>query len=381
MQEEPLARRNRELTILNAIAETLNKTADLDEILRTSLSKLAELFDLPTAWIWLLHEETAYSYLAAAQNLPPALNNRPERMEGLCHCLETYLAGDLAGAANINFITCSRLRYLEDTEGLKYHTSVPLYANDKKLGVLNVASTDWRELSQEDLRLLHTAGDMLSMAIERARLYNQSRQLGALEERNRLAREIHDTLAQGLTGIAMNLEAVDAMIDSGKTPEDIQHFVQAAMRMTRASLDEARRSVLDLRAASLDGKSLPEALNDLAEVYRKNLKLHIVVTTVGNHQPLPARIEVGLFRVAQEALVNAQKHAEANSVSVMLKMQPEQVQLVVQDDGRGFEPDSIPPGRFGLIGLNERVKLMGGALEIQSSQGQGTRLAVTVPLS
>ncbi len=381
MQEEPLARRNRELTILNAIAETLNKTADLDQILRTSLSKLAELFDLPTAWIWLLHEETAYSYLAAAQNLPPALNNRPERMEGLCHCLETYLAGDLAGAANINFITCSRLRYLEDTEGLKYHTSVPLYANDKKLGVLNVASTDWRELSQEDLRLLHTAGDMLSMAIERARLYNQSRQLGALEERNRLAREIHDTLAQGLTGIAMNLEAVDAMIDSGKTPEDIQHFVQAAMRMTRASLDEARRSVLDLRAASLDGKSLPEALNDLAEVYRKNWKLHIVVTTVGNHQPLPARIEVGLFRVAQEALVNAQKHAEANSVSVMLKMQPEQVQLVVQDDGRGFEPDSIPPGRFGLIGLNERVKLMGGALEIQSSQGQGTRLAVTVPLS
>jgi two-component system NarL family sensor kinase len=381
MSEAPLSRRNRELMILNTIAETLNKTADLDQILRTSLSKLAELFDLHTAWIWLLQDDTASSYLAAAQNLPPALKTRPERMEGSCHCLDTYMSGDMEGAANINVIACSRLKFLDGTQGLQYHTSIPLYANEKKLGILNVASTGWQELSKEDLRLLHTAGDMLSMAIERARLYNQSRTLGALEERNRLAREIHDTLAQGLTAVAMNLETVDALIETGKPTEAYIGYLQAAIQLTRSSLEEARRSVMDLRAAPLEGRTLPEALNALADGYRKTWNLHTVVTTVGQNQPLPPRVEVGLYRIAQEALSNAHKHADASAVSLKLKLQPERVQMVVQDNGSGFELDHIPEDRFGLIGLNERVKLLGGKLEIQTSDGDGTRISVMVPFN
>ncbi len=99
-----------------------------------------------------------------------------------------------------NVVTCSRLKNLVDgTDGLRYHASIPLYAHGKQLGVLNVASTDWRELSQEDLQLLYTVGDLLGIAVERARLFARSAHLGALEERNRLARELHDTLAQGLT--------------------------------------------------------------------------------------------------------------------------------------------------------------------------------------
>ena len=380
MPEEPLSRRNRELTILNDIAETLNRSANLEQILKISLGLLAELFELHTAWIWLLKENSETPYLAAAQNLPPALRDRPERMEGFCYCLDTYLAGDLEGAANINVITCSRLKFLEDTEGLRYHTSIPLYANEKKLGVLNVASTGWQELSEEDLRLLHTAGDMLGMAIERASLFEKSRQLGAIEERNRLAREIHDTLAQGLTAIAMNLETVDALIESGRPHEDYHDYLRSALDMTRSSLDEARRSVMDLRAVPLEDKSLSEALTALADSYRKEWNLHAVVTAVGKHQPLPARIEIGLYRVAQEALANAQRHAEANSVSLHLKMHPDQVQLIIQDDGRGFSTEAIPSDRFGLIGLNERVRLMGGSLEIQTAEGKGTRLSVLVPL-
>src|SRR5579859_326149 len=200
---DKLRQRNHELSILNTIAEALNREIDLTRALHSMLAHVADLFDLRTGWIWLMDEQ-GESYLAVAQNLPPALATAPERMSGSCYCLDTYRTGDLGGAANVNVIACSRLKDLLDgTAGLRYHASIPLYAHGKQLGVLNVASPDWRELSADDLRLLYTIGDLLSIAIERARLFAHSSELGALKERNRLAREIHDTLAQGLAAIAL----------------------------------------------------------------------------------------------------------------------------------------------------------------------------------
>ncbi len=377
--EDPLAHRNRELSVLYALAEVLNRTPDLEEILGAALAKLADLFDLHTAWIWLLDADKANPYLAAAQHLPTGLKSSPERMGGSCFCLDTYAAGDLEGAANINFITCSRLQYLEDTDGLRYHTSVPLYADEKKLGVLNVASADWRELSDDDLQLLHTAGDILSIAIERARLFNRSRQLGALEERNRLAREIHDTLAQGLTAIAMNLENVDDLLADGRDPAAARATVRSALQLTRGTLEEARRSVQDLRASPLEDRSLTEALHELAESYRRQWKMHVVIASVGKPQRLPARIELALFRIAQEALTNAQRHAAAEEVTIQVRTTEGQTRLIIFDNGRGFDPGKLEDGRFGLIGMNERVRLIGGTLEIQSTPGEGTRLVVSVP--
>ncbi len=215
---EKLQRRNRELSILNTIAEALNRENDLDRALQTTLEQVAKLFDLQTGWIWLMEGDTPY--LAIALHLPPALIEHPELMDGeeYCHCLDTYKRGDLSGAANVNIVTCTRLKGLiGDTDGLRYHASIPLYAHGKKLGMLNVVSKDWDKLSPDDLKLLYTIGDLLSIAIERARLFSESIQFGAAEERNRLAREIHDTLAQGLTAIALQLEAADALLESGKS--------------------------------------------------------------------------------------------------------------------------------------------------------------------
>lgn len=371
---------NRELSILNAIAENLNGSVDLDETLRGTLAQVVELFDLQTGWVWLIQEETGGSYLAVAQNLPPALTKKPERMEGSCYCLDTYIAGDLDGAANVNVITCSRLKWLsEGTGGLRYHASIPLYAHGKKLGVLNVASRDWRELSPEDLRLINTIGDLLGIAIERARLFQQSARAGAIEERNRLAREIHDTLAQGLTGIALHLETADALIEAQADPQKIRPLIQQALKMTRASLDEARRSVLDLRAAGLENRSLAEALQALAEAYQAKLNLKVVFSVVGKHYPLPVQVETGLYRVAQEALTNIQKHANAQKISIQLVTTPNYIQLTILDDGQGFDPEKLTSGRFGLVGLNERVKLLGGKFHLQSSPGKGTRVEVVIP--
>ncbi|MFZ4657499.1 MAG: histidine kinase [Caldilineaceae bacterium] len=373
---------DRDLRILNEIAQALNRSIDLDAALQTTLAQMAALFDLHTGWIWLRNERTHEFYLAAAQNLPPALADNPARMEGWCYCLESYEEGDLAGAANVNVITCTRLKNLvQGANGLRYHASIPLYAHGKELGVLNLASTDWRELSADDLRLLYTVGDLLSIAIERARLYAHSTEVGAVEERNRLAREIHDTLAQGLSAIALQLETADALLESGQQPERIQQAIQQALYLARTNLDEARRSVLDLRAAPLEGRTLAGAITQLIQEVTVKTALTINFQAVGAQQPLPVAIEAGIYRVAQEALANIVSHAHATSADLHLLVTLETIQLTIQDNGCGFAPEAVTPNRYGLTGMNERVRLLGGQLEIQSALGAGAKVVVIVPLT
>jgi two-component system NarL family sensor kinase len=409
MTEQPshLDPRTRELTILNAVAQTLNHSVSLQAALRATLAKAAELLNLHAGWIWLLNEDNGEHYLAAAQNLPPVLAADPRKMEGWCQCVEAYLEGGLAEAENIDVITCTRLKGLaEGTNGLRYHASVPLHAYGKQIGILNVASADWRHLSDDDLSLLYTIGDMLGIAIERARLYARSQELGAVRERNRLAREIHDTLAQGLSAIALQLETADALLeralldctlaagtehghrdDSEISPpapafDGARRAVQQALTLARANLDEARRSVLDLRAAPLEGRSLAAALAGLAADSTAQAVGTTVVnlSTVGGSRPLPVSVEVGLYRVAQEAVGNSLRHAGARRVQITLTTTPSSVRLVVEDDGRGFEPHQAPTGRFGLAGMNERIGLLGGVLHIRSAPGAGTQIEATVPL-
>ena len=380
-ERENLERRNHELSVLNEIARELNRSVDLGEALGFTLSRVAELLGLRTGWIWLIEDSSSEPYLAASQNLPPALANDPRRMDGsgYCYCLDTYKKGDLEGAANVNVLTCSRLSGLIDgTGGLRYHASIPLYAGDKKLGVMNVASPDWRSLSPEELQLLYTIGDLLSIAVERARLFARSSQLGAAEERNRLAREIHDTLAQGLSATALQLESADALLDSN--PQRAREPLRRALSLTRSNLEEARRSVLDLRAAPLENRPLSEALKALVDRWEAETGIGARFSAVNGSRPLPSRVEAALYRICQEALTNVARHAEAGRVGVRLVATPQQVRLSVEDDGRGFDPSGVPGDRHGLVGMRERAQMLGGILELRSSPGEGTKVEATVPL-
>jgi two-component system NarL family sensor kinase len=373
---EKLLRRNRELSILNTIAAALNHEVDLTRALNTALMHVAELFGLQTGWVF-LYDGAGKAYLAAAQNLPPALADHPRRMGGSCTCLSDYEDGELSDPANI---TCSRLENLVvGTAGLRVHASIPLDAYGKPLGVLNVASTDWDELSDDDLCLLHTVADLVSIAVERARLFEKSMELGAVKERNRLAREIHDTLAQGLSAITLQLETADALLETS-TDYRVRDSIRRALECARVSLEEARRSVLDLRAAPLEGRTLGQALGQLAQENQRKGKLEITFEEVGGGRPLPTRVEIGLYRVAQEAITNAKKHARASHILIQLMITPQQVHLVIEDNGRGFDPNTIPDGHYGLIGLNERVHLLGGAVTLCSAPGEGTRFDIEVPL-
>jgi two-component system NarL family sensor kinase len=382
MGADSLSKRNRELSILNAIAESLNRSADLGQILDEVLRQVADLLDLRTGWIWLVRPDEDTSYLAAEQDMPPALANWPERMEGGCYCLDTFLAGDMSDAANINVVTCSRLKHISDgTQGLRYHASIPIYTSSNHLGVLNVASPDWRALSEDELRILHITGDLLGVAIERARLFEKSAEIGALEERNRMAREIHDTLAQDLAGISMQLETAEALLEDVPDSTELQHVIHRALGLTRSSLEEARRSVLDLRGEALEGKSLVAALDQLVDQFRHEHVVEIRLVTIGGSQPIPAAVEIGLYRVAREALLNAVNHGYPERISIRLTAQPDQVAMDISDNGRGFDAGEIGPGKFGLRGIHERVSLLGGHLEIQTAVGSGTQIRIQVPTS
>ena len=214
-----------------------------------------------------------------------------------------------------------------------------------------------------------------------AQLLTQAREAGVLEERQRLAREIHDTLAQGLTGIITQLEAAQ------RTSDDTEHNrrIGDAKQLARDSLTEARRSVQALKPGALEGARLPEALAEEAARWSATSGVAADVTTTGQARPLHPEVEVTLLRVAQEALANVAKHASASRAAVTLSYMEDVVTLDVLDDGRGFDVggrESSPRGDgsgFGLTAMRQRVRRLDGQLEIESEDGGGTAVSASVP--
>ena len=202
-----------------------------------------------------------------------------------------------------------------------------------------------------------------------------------LEERVRLAREIHDTLAQGFVGISSQLDAVALTL---KNHKDLaaQHL-ELARKMARHSLTEARRSVMDLRDSALEGQELPAALSEAARQWTAGSPVRVQVDVSGNGRKLPEEMEQNLLRIAQEAVTNTVKHAHANEVRIHLDVKPSRLSMIVADDGEGFEQTeafSEVGGHFGLLGMRERAERLGGELHLASQPGHGTKVEVTVPL-
>lgn len=207
-----------------------------------------------------------------------------------------------------------------------------------------------------------------------AQLVAQARESGTQDERQRLAGELHDTLAQGLSGIITQLQAAQR---SARVQGDSQEHVERALRLARSSLTEARRSVKALAPQELGRAHLPDALRTLTERWSQNQGTRAQVDVTGASEPLSPAIEVSLFRVAQESLTNVAKHAEASRVGVTLSYTGTEVLLDVRDDGRGFAK-GVGTG-FGLISMRQRIRGVGGHVEVQSAPGEGTSVSARVP--
>ena len=270
--------------------------------------------------------------------------------------------------------------------GVRSALLLPLVAPaGQRIGLLAVASRR-RRPPRSTVRACLTVGVQVALALENLRLLEEAREAGVLRERQRMAHEIHDTLAQGFTSIVMNLEAAEGDVPASSSRA--QHHLEQARLTARESLTEARRLVWALRPGSLEGASLPEALERLAERWSRESGISATLATTGTSHPLPPRVEATLFRVAQEALNNVRKHARgASRAALTISYMGATVALDARDDGAGFDPAreaerkrDRDSGGFGLKGVRERVEGVGGTLSVESVLGEGSTLVVELPV-
>ena len=215
-------------------------------------------------------------------------------------------------------------------------------------------------------------------------LLAQAREAGVLDERQRMAGEIHDTLAQGLTGIITQLQAAER---HGQSQDERRRHIELATQLARDSLTEARRSVRAMQPEPLESARLPEALADVTSKWTRIHGVPATVTTTGQPRRIRPDAEITLLRAAQEALVNVARHARAGKVGLTLSYMEDQVNLDIRDDGVGFDPQpagAIVPARaggsgYGLLAMRQRVEGVAGTLEVESAPGGGTAISASVP--
>ncbi|HSD39506.1 MAG TPA: PAS domain-containing protein [Rhodocyclaceae bacterium] len=256
---------------------------------------------------------------------------------------------------------------------------VPMFSGGELEGAIGIRFVGSREFRTEEVDIAQALANQAMLAIQLARLSAESRDAAVMAERNRMARDIHDTLAQGFTGVIVQLEAASEA-RSKNLPAEADMHLQRASELARESLNEARRSVRALRPLALEDKDLGSALDGLLTRMTAGTMLKAEFSVTGPVRKLPPEWEDNLLRVSQEVLTNALRHASASHFLVSLTFAEGTLSLILRDDGQGFDPVGLHDG-FGLVGIRERVNVMGGAMKIESEPGTGTKISIDLPFS
>jgi signal transduction histidine kinase len=351
--------RNEELVALNALAGSLTRSLDPEVILQGALDTLRAVVPVVASTAFVLEQGVLVaraSWVADGELGVDAL----------------------AGAARDAVDSHDLVLRPGDHGAL---VGLPLQTRDGGLGAIALIARPGWQLGGRSRALIRAIADQVGLALRTAALSAEGRELAVLEERTRLAREIHDTIAQQLTAIVLQLEAAEAFVsrDEGRA----RGVIVTARHLARSALQEARQSVWNLRPTSLQQTGIAGALT--MEVGRWQRRTGIPTSLHTGDIPralsLPPQTEVALFRIVQEALTNVAKHSGASSVDVRLELGDDDVCLFIRDDGEGFEVDDCNhPGAFGLVGMEERARLIGATLTIASAPGHGTEVLVRLPL-
>ncbi|MBN1221497.1 MAG: HAMP domain-containing protein [Anaerolineae bacterium] len=359
--EQRVADRTRELATLNAIAAAASSSLDLDEMLNSTLDRLVELVAASRIGVMLLDD-------ASGELVPRAI--RPEH---------DVFSEDLAQMTKIGQQVIISNKTLYGTPNSEFGVAepsvwLPLRVRGRMLGILGILGSAGNKFSPEQQALFESIADQLGVAVENARLYRQAEITAVQAERNRLARDLHDSVSQTLFSTSLIAEVLPRLWE--QNPAEGQRRLQELRELTRGALAEMRTLLLELRPTALADTPLADLLRQLAESVTGWARVRVNVAVEDECNPL-SEVKTALYRIAQEALNNAARHARANQVQVNLSGQPDEIVLQICDNGCGFDPAAIPPDHLGLGIMHERAESIGAILKIESQAGEGTQVIVT----
>jgi PAS domain S-box-containing protein len=374
---DQMRRRLSESESIQRIAKGLLQRIGLDEVLQIICAEAMQLTGATGSAV-LLREEDGWLRVTKSAGSPTYSQNR------------LPVSGSFAGRAfqtgdhvwvSLHDRDPDDAHQLEGYPWIKGLVSllvVPLKVDTKVIGILNILNKPG-ELTQEDMRIIDLFADQAAIIIEHVRLQYQAEQLAVLEERQRLARELHDSVTQALYSVTLYADAA-RMAFSAEKWDALESNLQEVRNMAREAMYDMRLLVFELRPFMLETEGLASALRArLAAVEgRSGLKTNVLVE---EERRLPIKMEEELYRIAQEGLNNVVKHAGATQVQIRLKYEERAVSLELIDDGKGFELGAVSQsGGFGLQGIQERVQQLGGTLNIESALLRGTHLSVKIPV-
>lgn len=381
--EHKVAERTRELETLNTLANELSRSLDLEDTLVAALHGTMQAVNVTAGAAFRYDAERRAFRLMTQHGLSPEATRRlasltaddplftDERDRGLpVHWhMETLPASEAAQALR--------------EEGWCDAVVVGLVAKGRALGLILLGSLTPRDLLDEERVLLTAIGQQVSVAVENARLYEQAEESAIAAERNRLARELHDSVTQTLFSASLIAGVLPMLWDSD--PEEARRRGEELRQLTQGALAEMRTLLFELRPAALAEARLSDLLEQLALATAGRGRVTVEKRIQGEPRLAP-EVRIAFYRVAQEALNNVVKHAQASQVVISLEMtpdgrgeMPERVTLHIHDDGAGFDTDAGRPGRLGLGIMRERAEAVGAALQVSSVPGQGATVTMSWP--
>jgi PAS domain S-box-containing protein len=358
-----------------------------DKFLGQMLSTIGRMLGAQSVILWLLDESNDSLVLRAwaegtnfakADPEHPFIKNPPSWKEdpGLRDLLFSGAPVACEDVENDPYTSTELRQYLKST-GTKKFLRIPTLVGGRVKGFIGIRHGDRPPYRPEEIELAQALAHQAMLAIQLNEFAEQSRKAAVLEERNRLARDIHDTLAQGFTGVIVQLEALEDAVASCRRKEANEHLRRAG-ELARQSLNEARRSVHALRPQALQRGNFWEALKGIVKNTTAGTALHTTFNLRGKLRNLPQYWQENLLHIGQEALTNSLKYAHPRNFETRLIFNTKELRLELRDDGDGFKVNAQHDG-FGLAGMRERVEQMGGNLTISSRRRKGTKIAVTLP--
>jgi PAS domain S-box-containing protein len=380
--EERLRRYAEEQALLYTVASTVATLPSTEESLSVLLDAVLPLFDSDAGWM-LLPGPTLDDVprIVVWRGVPDTFIEAETAapLRGCPACAPLLVGGEAQTEPTL-IVKCPRLppEVLAEAN-LHSHVAIPLSAGGKVLGILEIA---WRApypYIEGERSLLIAIGQQIGVALENIQLHRQSRKLAVMEERQRLARELHDSVTQSVYSLTLFAEAGQEWAEAGDL-DRVKHDLTRIGETAQQALKDMRLLVYELQPSNLEKEGLIGALHHRLNAVEKRAGVEARLLAEQMVE-LPKPVEEALYGIAQEALNNTLKHAEANSVTVYIRVRGEHVELEVVDDGRGFDPDAASDrGGLGLITMRERAESVGGSLTVLSAPGEGTRVKASLGL-